>query len=319
MKNVILIHGYNGIPKIYEWLKDELEKLKYNVILPEFPPREGVIYEEWKKIFDQYRPYIDSDSIIVAHSIGNEFIIKYMNENDLNTKLYISLAGFSQYFEREDKQDLNRACRNFLVSKNELENFKAKCNKRYSIYSDNDHLVPFEILEQFPKSIDATPILIENIGHMGKKSGVEKIPQIMELINMDNLKNIMITGTITSAKEDSMKIYEILVEELTPYANNIYSPIDTIKFKGTNEEMYKRAMRLLQKTDLVIAEMSNPSTGQGMELQEAVRLNIPIIIVAKKESKISSTVLGSGKIKETFFYDNKKDIKDNLSRILNKE
>ena len=319
MKNVILIHGYNGIPKIYEWLKDELEKLKYNVILPEFPPREGVIYEEWKKIFDQYRPYIDSDSIIVAHSIGNEFIIKYMNENDLNTKLYISLAGFSQYFEREDKQDLNRACRNFLVSKNELENFKAKCNKRYSIYFDNDHLVPFDILEQFPKSIDATPILIENIGHMGKKSGVEKIPQIMELINMDNLKNIMITGTITSAKEDSMKIYEILVEELTPYANNIYSPIDTIKFKGTNEEMYKRAMRLLQKTDLVIAEMSNPSTGQGMELQEAVRLNIPIIIVAKKESKISSTVLGSGKIKETFFYDNKKDIKDNLSRILNKE
>ena len=44
MKNVILVHGYNGIPKIYEWLKNELEKLKYNVILPEFPPREGVIY-----------------------------------------------------------------------------------------------------------------------------------------------------------------------------------------------------------------------------------------------------------------------------------
>lgn len=190
MKNVILIHGYNGIPKIYEWLKNELEKLKYNVILPEFPPREGVIYEEWKKIFDQYRAYIDSDSIIVAHSIGNEFIIKYMNENDLNTKLYISLAGFLQYFEREDKQDLNRACKNFLVSKSELENFKTKCNKKYSIYSDNDHLVPFEILEQFPKSIDATSILIENIGHMGKKSGVEKIPQIMELIKENDMYSI---------------------------------------------------------------------------------------------------------------------------------
>lgn len=133
---------------------------------------------------------------------------------------------------------------------------------------------------------------------------------------MNNLKNIMITGTITSAKEDSIKIYEILVEELTQYTNNIYSPIDTIKFKGTNEEMYERVMKLLQKTDLVIAEMSNPSTGQGMELQEAVRLNIPIIIVAKKGSKISSTVLGSGKIKATFFYDNQEDIKENLSTIL---
>ena len=182
MKNIILIHGYNGIPKIYEWLKDELEKLKYNVILPEFSPREGVIYEEWKKICDQYRQYINSDSIIVAHSIGNEFIIKYMNENNLNTELYISLAGFSQYFEWEDKQDLNRACRNFLVSKRELENFKDRCNKKYSIYSDNDHLVPFELLEQFPKSIDAIPILIENIGHMGKKSGIEEVPKVVELI-----------------------------------------------------------------------------------------------------------------------------------------
>lgn len=82
--------------------------------------------------------------------------------------------------------------------------------------------------------------------------------------------------------------------------------------------MYQRVMKLLQKTDLVIAEMSNPSTGQGMELQEAVRLNIPIIIVAKKGSKISSTVLGSGKIETTFFYDDQEDIKENLSSILEK-
>lgn len=62
--------------------------------------------------------------------------------------------------------------------------------------------------------------------------------------------------------------------------------------------------------------MSNPSTGQGMELQEAVRLNIPIIVVAKKGSKISSTVLGSGKIKGTLFYDTKEDIKGLFSNVL---
>lgn len=133
---------------------------------------------------------------------------------------------------------------------------------------------------------------------------------------MNKLKNIMITGTITSAKEDSLKIYETLVEELSQYTGKIYSPIDTIKFKGTNEEMYTRVMKLLQETDLVIAEMSSPSTGQGMELQEAVRLNIPIIIVAKVGSKISSTVLGSGKIKATLFYNDKDDIKKNLNGIL---
>ncbi len=190
MKNVILIHGYNGIPKIYKWLEKKLKKLKYNVILPEFPPREGVVYEEWKKIFDQYRQYINSNSIIVAHSIGNEFTIKYMNENDLKINLYIGLAGFSQYFEWETKQDLNRACQNFLVSKKELENFKNRSNKRYAIYSDNDHLVPFELLEQFPKSIEAVPVLIKNIGHMGKKSGIEKIPKVIELIKENEQRKV---------------------------------------------------------------------------------------------------------------------------------
>lgn len=132
----------------------------------------------------------------------------------------------------------------------------------------------------------------------------------------EKFNNIMITGTITSAKEDSLEIYEILVEELKKHSDNIYSPLDTIKFKGTREEMYARVMNILKETDLVIAEMSSPSTGQGMELQEAVRLDIPIIIVVKEGRKISRTVLGSGKVKTTFFYNNKEDIKGNLENIL---
>ena len=135
---------------------------------------------------------------------------------------------------------------------------------------------------------------------------------------MSKFENIMITGTITTAKEDSLKIYEILSAELSKYTNKIYSPLKLFKFKGTNEEMYKRVMTLLKETDLVIAEMSSPSTGQGMELQEAVRLDIPIIIIAKKGSRISSTVLGCGKIKEVFFYDSIDEIKDNFVDIIKK-
>ena len=182
MKNVILVHGYNGIPKIYEWLKNELEELGYHVILPQFPIREGVKYTQWKEVFDPVMQYIDSNCIIVAHSIGNEFIIKYFNENNLKIKLYISLAGFSKYFEWEEKQDLNRACREFLVSPSELENFRDRSDKKYSIYSDNDHLVPFDILQDYPTSIKSVPILIENIGHMGKKSGLESIPKVIYII-----------------------------------------------------------------------------------------------------------------------------------------
>ncbi len=182
MQNIFLIHGYNGIPKIFRWLEQELINRNYNVIMPEFPIQEKAIYKDWKKIFDEYKTAINSDSIVIAHSIGNAFIIKYLQENHLTISLYIGLAGFAKYFEVENREPLNRAFQNFLVSKQEISYFQKSCQKKYAIYSNNDHIVPFDVLEDFPKTILATPLFIENIGHMGKKSGLEKLPEVLEII-----------------------------------------------------------------------------------------------------------------------------------------
>ena len=180
MKNVIMIHGYNGIPKIYWWLKQGLEKKGYSVIIPEFPSQENVIYDKWKAIFNKYKSGINIEIIFIAHSIGNEFVIKYFVENNMKVKMDISLAGFAEKFEKED---LNRAIKEFLVCQKEIKIFNKLVSKKYSIYSDNDHIVPFEVLENYPKIIEAKPILIKGIGHMWKKSGLETIPEVVELIN----------------------------------------------------------------------------------------------------------------------------------------
>lgn len=183
MKNVIMVHGYNGIPKVYEWLKEELIQKGYLVIVPKFPTQEGVIYNMWRKIFDNYKNDINEQTIIIAHSIGNEFMIKYLADNNININMYISLAGFADSFENEGKEDLNRAVKEFLVTKKEVEKFKKLVYKKYSIYSDNDHLVPLEVLEEYPKILEAKSILIKGIGHMGKKSGLEKLPKVLEIID----------------------------------------------------------------------------------------------------------------------------------------
>lgn len=70
----------------------------------------------------------------------------------------------------------------------EKEKFISLVKARYSIYSDNDHIVPFEILQEFTKIIDSKDMLIEGIGHMGKKSGLESLPQVIEIIN--NIEDI---------------------------------------------------------------------------------------------------------------------------------
>lgn len=49
MKTVFLIHGYNGIPPIFKWLKEELIKKEYEVIIPEFPNGEKINFNLWIK------------------------------------------------------------------------------------------------------------------------------------------------------------------------------------------------------------------------------------------------------------------------------
>ena len=50
MKNVLLVHGFNGVPQIFNYFKKELENLGYNVLMPEFPVREEITVEEYFSI-----------------------------------------------------------------------------------------------------------------------------------------------------------------------------------------------------------------------------------------------------------------------------
>lgn len=184
-KNVILIHGINGIPKMFEWLKGRLEDERIEVIMPSFPPQEGTVYEDWAKIFNQYIDKIKPGSTVVCHSIGNEFLIRYLADKNLKIHTYVSLAGFAKTYHNEGKDVLNAAVERFLVNQEQINQFKALTKKRYSIYSDDDHIVPFDVLEEFPRQIDAEPKLIRGIGHMGKKSGLEKFPELFDLVLSD--------------------------------------------------------------------------------------------------------------------------------------
>lgn len=89
-----------------------------------------------------------------------------------------------------------------------------------------------------------------------------------------------------------------------------------MKFQGNDLERYERAMNLLKDTKYIIAEMSTISTGQGMELQEAVNLNIPVLVIAKKGSKISGLVRGCQNLVDIIFYDNIEDISDEILKFV---
>ncbi|MCI8352204.1 MAG: hypothetical protein HFJ58_01025 [Clostridia bacterium] len=182
MKNVLLIHGFNGIPKIFNYFKEELESKGYNVVLPNFPVREEITVNRYFNVFNEYRELFNNNLIVIAHSIGNPMFIKYISQNKYNVGKYISLAGFSKEYYNEGKDILNEKVKLAILNDKEKQDAIKLINEKYSIYSDNDHIVPFDLLENYCTDIESKPILIKNIGHMGKKSGLERLPEVIGLI-----------------------------------------------------------------------------------------------------------------------------------------
>ena len=130
---------------------------------------------------------------------------------------------------------------------------------------------------------------------------------------------VLITGAVLSSDNSSVDTYESIISLIDTSKYAVSSPLDTMKFKGNDVERYEIAMNLLKDTKMIIAEMSSVSTGQGMELQEAVNLGIPILVVAKEGSKISGLVKGCKNVKDIIYYKEINDIKDKILKFIEEE
>lgn len=186
MKNLVVIHGVNGgINETFgPYLEEEVKSRGINYYAPEFPVKKEATYEKWAEVLDGIfeQGLIDENTIIVAHSLGNIFIVRYLLSKKQSIGLYIGLAGFADYKSNERK-DLEEIVNNFKIPVENIKNVIRLMPKRFSLYSDNDHILKQEDMEAFANLINSNKVFIPNIGHMGKKSGIKEIPQIIEIID----------------------------------------------------------------------------------------------------------------------------------------
>lgn len=80
------------------------------------------------------------------------------------------------------------------------------------------------------------------------------------------------------------------------FKNELYEPLralssDEYMFIFPHEDdIFKHSKQIIAESDLVLAEVSYPSTGQGIELGWASAESVPIICVHKSNSKISGSL-----------------------------
>jgi len=181
-KTALLIHGAFGSPNEnwFPWLKKELEILGYEVLVPTFPTPEAQTLESWENVVDPYLKKLNSDSIIVGHSLGVPFGIRVLELLPQPVKSFFGAAGFAELLNNPTFDAINYT---FTERDFEWEKIKSNADKIYLYHSDNDPYVPLECAYNVAEKLNSTVQIVKNGGHLNEGMGFIEFPQILKDIN----------------------------------------------------------------------------------------------------------------------------------------
>lgn len=74
--------------------------------MPSLPVQKEISFNQWEDELDKLGTPAEV-ALLIAHSIGNEFMIRYCAKHHLEVRLYIGLAGFVESFVHDGRDDLN--------------------------------------------------------------------------------------------------------------------------------------------------------------------------------------------------------------------
>jgi uncharacterized protein len=100
MKTAIILHGMADSKEEYDgresehhwipWLSSKLGLEGYIVYTPEMPEPYAPDYDSWKRVFENF--FIDEETVLVGHSCGGGFLVRYLSENDIKVGKVVLVA-----------------------------------------------------------------------------------------------------------------------------------------------------------------------------------------------------------------------------------
>lgn len=187
MNQVILIHGMpnkeeyfdSSFPKPidahwFPWIKAELQNQGIETTIPAMPEPYEPKYQDWKEVFEQHT--ISNETILVGHSCGAGFLLRYFSEHpELHPKKIILVAPWIDPEPRE----LTTGFFDF-----EIDTTLTTRTNVVVFYSTDDDDVCVRSAEIIKGVLpNATYHKFDNKGHFTKGDlGTEEFPELLEEI-----------------------------------------------------------------------------------------------------------------------------------------
>lgn len=175
-KTVLILHGTEGHSKKnwYPWLKDELEKQGFNVIVPNMPDSRNPQLRLWLKHLQKIIKEISGEFIIIGHSLGCPTALQFIQNNKINvSKLYLIAPTHSkmdwQQIEETHEKGQCECIKKVTNAGYDASQINQLVKEIHLYLSEDDTYIPFNVLKLFQ---DLKPInhLYKNKGHFNKST-----------------------------------------------------------------------------------------------------------------------------------------------------
>ncbi len=187
MKNAIIIHGMPSKKEYFNsknqaqsnkhwfpWIQRQLILKGILAQTPEFPEPYKPVYEKWRDVFELFK--IDKNTILVGHSCGAGFLVRWLSENKIKVGKVILVAP---WIDPEHK--LKTKFFDFEIDPNLVK----KTGGLTIFVSKDDYRFIVESVNQLKNSIKGKITIKEfaNCGHFTFKDlGTEKFLELRDAI-----------------------------------------------------------------------------------------------------------------------------------------
>lgn len=155
------------------WLRQKLGE-EYEVVLPTMPNKTNAKFEEWKIWFEKIIPFLNNEVVLVGHSLGADFVIKYLSENKFSKKLK-GVFLVSGVFDKDSNGYS-------LLSFSLPEKLDLQTENIFLYHSKDDPFVPFSALDSFMKVLPSAHFRVfEDRKHITQDEFPEIVDDILSL------------------------------------------------------------------------------------------------------------------------------------------
>lgn len=187
LKRVYIIHGWDGHPEEgwFPWLKKELEKNDFEVIIPQMPKPEEPRISDWIPFLKSLVDNPDENTYFIGHSMGCQTVARYLELLPANKIIggAVFVAGFFNSLSGiEDEEIVHDVVNEWLKTPIDLNKVKLHLNKSVAIFSDDDPYVPIINQKEFSEILKSKIVVEHGQGHFSGSKGILKLPSVLASI-----------------------------------------------------------------------------------------------------------------------------------------